>query len=130
MNEPLHPISHQAAPSGPVPSALTVDAPLHTPGPWRVGYPHDGITGPTASPLVWWDGLKVGREIITVGSRVVAIVARDGGLSDEDRANARLIAAAPELLQALQDILDTGFAGGPQGKRARAAIAKATGSAA
>jgi hypothetical protein len=27
---------HLAAPSGPVPSALTVDAPLHTPGPWRV----------------------------------------------------------------------------------------------
>lgn len=42
-------------------------------------------------------------------------------------ADARLISAAPDLLEALQDILDTGFAGGPQAKRARAAITKATG---
>lgn len=40
-----------------------------------------------------------------------------------------LLAAAvmtSDLLEALQDVMDTGFTGGPQGKRALAAIAKAT----
>lgn len=47
-------------------------------------------------------------------------------LSDEARANARLIAAAPELLEALQDYVsdwDNGL--GPDIARLRAAIAKA-----
>lgn len=53
--------------------------------------------------------------------------------NDEDEANANLIAAAPELLEALKDMLDghedacTGYGEGAADK-ARAAIAKATGS--
>jgi len=53
-------------------------------------------------------------------------------VNDEDEANARLIAAAPELLEALKDMLDghedacTGYGEGAADK-ARAAIAKATG---
>jgi hypothetical protein len=115
---------HLAAPSGPVPSALTVDAPLHTPGSWRFIQRRN----------VLQDEIGVrGQAVCTVWTRHTPAIREQGVESmpwPEGEANARLIAAAPELLQALQDILDTGFAGGPQGKRARAAIAKATGSAA
>lgn len=57
-------------------------------------------------------------------------------VNDEDEANARLIAAAPELLEALKEIvsqIDQGGAGGKVFSRdaciaqARAAISKATG---
>jgi len=50
-------------------------------------------------------------------------------VNDEDEANARLIAAAPDLLEALQAIM-AGVAGcerQPHWEAARAAIAKATG---
>jgi len=54
-----------------------------------------------------------------------------GATSDEARANARLIAAAPELLEALQSITDMVQAmynvEGKYIKAARAAIAKAKG---
>lgn len=64
----------------------------HTPGPWRVG----GRSGNTGE-----------AEEIVAGLRVIAWTADtyndeedDGEVTDEDRANARLIAAAPELLAA------------------------------
>ena len=49
------------------------------------------------------------------------------GILSMGRRIAALEAVNGELLEAIQDILDTGFTGGPQGKRARAAIAKAKG---
>ena len=85
----------------------------HTPGPWKTvarNYPiadtgdYDGcwevLTGDPKKPIVqiWGD-------------------------SDEDEANARLIAAAPDLLEALRDMVDHGDA--TAFAKARAAIAKA-----
>lgn len=78
----------------------------HTPGPWTVGYPLHGITGPTASPLVWWDGTGVKSHVITRGDEVVALLARSGPLTEQQHADARLIAAAPELLEALKKVRD------------------------
>lgn len=87
----------------------------HTPGPWvACGY----------GDYSDYDGKC--RVVLGEGGDIRTAVVL-GFDTPENEANARLIAAAPDLLEALQDILDTGFAGGPQAKRARAAIQKATG---
>lgn len=91
----------------------------HTPGPWRIG--EDGRFGIS----VW------GEEHVAD----VKTYERDAR-----KANARLIAAAPDLLEALQVLFasykalaDSGDAGNwkienqPEGKQALAAISKATG---
>lgn len=85
----------------------------HTPGPWYV-----------SDTLAIW-----GKT-----ARLIASCA-DGRLADpspESRANATLIAAAPDLLASLQEVLDhtpEPHAGDARAilQRARAAIAKATG---
>jgi len=88
----------------------------HTPGPWYVGC-EDEDTGEI--------------EVIS-GVRPYVCLVLPGAIDEVTPANARLIAAAPELLEALTEIvtaadgdgwkkLDATFAG------ARAAIAKATG---
>ena len=102
----------------------------HTPGPWSFN------TSPNC-----WSVLQVGSSgrWIVAGGTAWAIPGRQS----EAEANARLIAAAPDLLEALEDLrewaLDHGevvFAGGgmhavdPMNsclRRASAAIAKATG---
>ena len=72
----------------------------HTPGPWRIG---------TAPPN--------GEQAIgTIRGMMVAVATTGVGMEKETLANARLIAAAPDLLDALRmwlDIHDTpaGFAG-------------------
>jgi hypothetical protein len=83
----------------------------HTPGPWRTGDVFNTVFGPPNG---------------TPAPRTVATVARG------DKANARLIAAAPELLAALQEIHALDSVGGMAVVRfnraldiARAAIAKA-----
>ena len=67
----------------------------HTPGPWHM----DTIKGfPTA--------IGVGLEPES-GARAIAILSRDSHSSKEHQeANARLIAAAPELLEACTAALD------------------------
>lgn len=100
------------------------DAGGHTPGPWQA------------------DGFEINKEgLEPKGSATVWHVAGTSySLADPDtrRANARLIAAAPELLEALKDCLgyvisdyesrDGGFGGAQESvDRARAAIAKAEG---
>lgn len=85
----------------------------HTPGPWRIGDAGHTVFGPkTDAPAP-----------TMVAQRLT-------------RANARLIAAAPDLLAALEDLLDLGRAGFIRGEdiavtravdAARAAIAKAKG---
>lgn len=88
----------------------------HTPGPWRVVISDNG------------DRCEIEAANKDCVARAFAPFPFDTSWDERD-ANARLIAAAPELLEALQDLVDTGFVGGPQLKRAQAAIAKATGSA-
>jgi hypothetical protein len=93
----------------------------HTPGPWKFGSKTDG------------DLYK--RNIAGVdGYHVAAVSSRD---DHEVDANARLIAAAPDLLEALQDLFDADMEHVLMGDgkddqieaiaKARAAIAKATG---
>jgi hypothetical protein len=50
----------------------------------------------------------------------------DCGYGEQQKANARLIAAAPDLLECLKDICENGY-GMISVERGRAAIAKATG---
>jgi hypothetical protein len=101
-----------------------MSAAKHTPGPWHVkqlmSYVDQfEIRGPRDS------GVMVARTI-EWGS------AAEG--DDPSEANARLIAAAPELLEALQEMVDEINSGDEPGHgspwhdKARAAIAKATGS--
>jgi hypothetical protein len=92
----------------------------HTPGPWE----HDDSTGvgvPLATGTQWFDVLGA-SEVATA----------------QDYANARLIAAAPDLLEALRGVLDhfdpyatPGCEENEQAyETARDAIRKATGEAA
>jgi len=62
----------------------------HTPGPWTLEYDYSLVMP-----------AKDGNHIVTAGP-----IGPDESSREEKRANARLIATAPELLQALQDMLD------------------------
>jgi hypothetical protein len=85
----------------------------HTPGPWRVMPPSVGR-------------FKVGAA--RAHSEAFQIVGEASNYNEQAEANARLIAAAPELLEALQELVSHYMARNPPwlGK-ARAAIAKAEG---
>ena len=81
----------------------------HTPGPWAVNV-----------RTVWGE------------SRVIANTTTGAGVSDnQDEANARLIAAAPDLLELLTELYERNqikvFIPLEVSKRMKAAIAKATG---
>lgn len=105
-----------------------------TPGPWRM------IQIRSGEPDEWgeeqWGELAVRGPKLNEDDNPYHQIA-DCGDPDNNRAvaNARLIAAAPELLEALLDPLDeTYFVGMPQKtirarSAARATIAKATGTA-
>ena len=91
---------------------------VHTPGPWHTKR----------------DGFSAVYVEARIGGGWVQEVAACGPTekgSEQQEANARLIAAAPELLEALQDCLGQ-IAAGPDGQRvyfaAKKVIAKATGS--
>jgi len=62
----------------------------HTPGPWKVG-------GQSGNP---GEGLEIAAEgkFIAWGSATYSEDEDEDVITDEDRANGRLIAAAPELL--------------------------------
>jgi len=93
---------------------------MHTPGPWSAGraIPEDNTIS----------------RIVRAGDDHIAAVMDLDGAAQEAADNARLIAAAPELLAALQALLphvpghltDDLF-GRPWLAQARAAIARATG---
>ena len=92
----------------------------HTKGPWKVGQ----YLGSLRQFVIHMDVGGNGR-----GSDVAFTSAAFG--NDETIANARLIAAAPDLLEALKDMVDLVELmcpfDGPQQRKARAAIARATG---
>ena len=89
----------------------------HTPGPWRVD-----------------DGRILGNEPSVENDDVLIcdVASNNEALTDFDEANARLIAAAPDLLLACQAALalleDNGQQGGPKWTKdtLRKAISKAT----
>ena len=89
----------------------------HTPGPWR--------SRNRLGSGNWKDERSIGVESF---EWIIADVCGDIDHTDEARANARLIAAAPDLLEALADLVENGL-GTEAVKRARAAIAKARGEA-
>jgi hypothetical protein len=84
----------------------------HTPGPWLTDVDVSG-----------W----------SVGTEDKFIAFTNGEHSDEDispneeAANARLMAAAPDLLEALKRVCSHGYRSSPDWDNARAAIAKAEG---
>lgn len=96
-----------------------------------MGYKH--------TPAPWFEVKHFSEWLISDGTRLVATTAGSPahlGLAHakRDAANARLIAAAPDLLKALEDcvaVMDRELAGlkviQPEFSAARAAIAKATG---
>ena len=91
----------------------------HTPGPWVVV---GSRTKYVEARLV----VSLMQEVAACGPTLA-----DEGYGQQQEANARLIAAAPDLLEALKELADCGAeAWGedrPCVKWARAAIAKATG---
>lgn len=69
----------------------------HTPGPWRIGDAGAAIFGPkTDAPSP---------------ATIVSAMGKAGGDVSAMRANARLIAAAPDMLNALRDVaaISTGY---------------------
>lgn len=86
----------------------------HTPGPWK----YDPKTG-----LVAHD------EYDEIGFSAVATIHQPYEATPERQANARLIAALPDLLEALESIVDDTWSNTAEMRKlARAAIAKATAS--
>ena len=96
----------------------------HTPGPW-----HRGCEGSEVIQIVTVDESDNLQLCIATVYKWVALNPKTQD-SEEARANAYLIAAAPELLAALESVLEhADFMGGRAQiahTRAKAAIAKAT----
>ena len=87
----------------------------HTPGPWLISYHHEGGTQ-----------IAIDDEPGMQGERDYDLATVTHGDPDELEANARLIAAAPELLEALIRC-EACTTNDEVGRQARAAIAKALG---
>ena len=99
----------------------------HTPGPWSVFEPK--------SQFVCYEGGDSPATIVSGGVHIATMPGvRTLGLSETARSNARLIASAPELLRALEWIVDDWERVTnrtlPDDHEAKAAIAKAKGGAA
>ena len=95
----------------------------HTPGPWAQHPTYPWIIKQDCTPIA---EPSDGVTICSTTSH------HDSGFfpsANEGRANARLIAAAPELLQALQHLVTMLKAGGYGTAHADAVLAKATGAA-
>lgn len=95
----------------------------HTPGPWKVSRSDKDGAEVKAIAEIAWCGVGAAYSMVSGVTQHID--------AEECRANARLIAAAPELLAALEDLERTaGLAAShddPARVAARAAIAKARG---
>lgn len=93
----------------------------HTPGPWYAHWGH-----PTTSRVA-----SIKSPSRYVGLEVADVYGTDErDLDNENTANAHLIAAAPELLEALEALEDAGYLNdiyAPTAEKVRAAITKARG---
>lgn len=87
----------------------------HTPGPWQVG-----AGGNAHANRVWTADM---RPIVNLCSMSTGIAMYD----PEAQANARLIAAAPELLEVVRELIEAGHEDAALMRRAELSIAKATG---
>lgn len=101
----------------------------HTPGPWFVNWAGSGKDGKFVYDECYVYAPETGVENVAVAADIA-----DPLTGKPSAANARLIAAAPELLDALRAIVETDFLPGAWNdqyeaiaKKARAAIAQATG---
>jgi hypothetical protein len=75
----------------------------HTQTPFEIGW-GDGVTGPTASPLAWWDNKGIEYDLIRKGKRVVAIVP---AIDDaEQLANLEFLTLAANAHQSLVSALE------------------------
>jgi hypothetical protein len=95
----------------------------HTPGPWYVGAQNDGLYIIDRQPSPSNDDPRHDADVELVATPFAA-----RGATVE--ANARLIAAAPEMLEALKDVMERlvdRHEADESAVKARAAIAKATG---
>jgi hypothetical protein len=107
----------------------------HTPGPWRTGEPFAAFDGGTVRfHISQADGAPYTPDYSDVAQLVAETT--PGEKLEIQRANAHLIAAAPDMFAALCDVvavMERDLAGlaviSPELAAARAAIAKATGSA-
>lgn len=93
----------------------------HTPGPWKVGAKFDTGSASTS-------GVEI-SDIENSETVAVAVEGNDSGgiyAYQEVMANARLIAAAPELLDALKELVDR-YPNNVGITKAKAALAKAEG---
>ena len=73
---------------------------LHTPGPWQV------LPEEVDRPYIRVRGTELGGRYKVANVPTPAYDGVDAREARETRANARLIAAAPELLEALREIAD------------------------
>lgn len=75
--------------------ANNMNIPKHTPGPWKIAGEsntvHEAFIIESESRTICWTADSLGED-------------DDEFTSDEDLANARLIASAPELLDSLKDL--------------------------
>lgn len=108
----------------------------HTPGPWRVS----GVSMQTGNVSISMDAHRIVIAEVTnaasFSDMLVGAMKRGGGSFDQDdchtqMANARLIAAAPDMIEALRQMVANAEADGKEYrdcyKKAVAAIAKAEG---
>ena len=94
----------------------------HTPGPWA--FSRSDNFGDARFYVAQQDGAPYTPNYSDVATLIAETVS--GERVSIQEANARLIAAAPELLEALQEMVEIAESQGHIVKRARAAIAKAT----
>ena len=67
----------------------------HTPGPWVVDVSRHGKRGPVHTLMV-----------VAEKGGMPGLIVNQGTVEPQDWANARLIASAPDLLEALEEVMD------------------------